>query len=260
MDIPLLRGRDFTQQESDEAASVTIVNEALTHRLWPNQNPLGRRIAMGDGTERTEVIGVVKTGKYRTLGEDPLPAAYMPRLPGRRTLVVRTGGNPTLVLAAIRAEIHVIDPNLAATELETMQQYMSLPLFAARTTGLLLGASGILALVLTSIGLFGVISYVTSQRTHEIGVRVALGAGRLEILKLVVGHGLTVASIGLALGLAAALALTRFLSSLLYGIQANDPATLLGVSVGLIFIASLACYIPARRAMGVDPLVALRYE
>jgi predicted permease len=260
MSVPMSRGRDFTQRESDGVPSVAIVNEALARRLWPNQNPLGRQITMGGGTERAEVIGVVKTGKYRTLGEDPLPAVYVPRLLGRRTLVVRTAGDPALLLAAIRGEIHVIDPNLAATELETMQQYMSLPLFAARTTGLLLGASGILALVLTGIGLFGVISYVTSQRTHEIGVRVALGADRRDILKLVVGHGLTMASIGLVLGLAAAFGLTRFLSSLLYGIQPNDPVTLLGVSVGLIFIASLSCYIPARRAMGVDPLVALRYE
>jgi predicted permease len=260
MAIPLLRGRDFTQRESEGAPSVAIVNEALAHRLWPNQNPLGRRITMGEGTERTEVIGVVKTGKYRTLGEDPLPAAYITRLPSKRTLVVRTAGDPALLLAAIRGEIHAVDPNLAASELETVQQYMSLPLFAARTTGLLLSASGILALVLTSIGLFGVISYVTSQRAHEIGVRVALGADRRDILKLVVGHGLIMASIGLALGLAAAFGLTRFLSSLLYGIQPNDPATLLGVSACLIFIASLACYIPARRAMVVDPLVTLRYE
>jgi ABC-type antimicrobial peptide transport system permease subunit len=123
------------------------------------------------------------------------------------------------LLVAIRDEIHAIDPKLAATELETMQQYMSLPLFAARTTGLLLGASGILALVLTSIGLFGVISYVTSQRTHEIAVRVALGADRRDILNLVVGHGLTMAAVGLALGLAAALGLTRFLSSVRYSTE-----------------------------------------
>jgi putative ABC transport system permease protein len=149
---------------------------------------------------------------------------------------------------------------MAATDLETTQQYMALPLFPARTTGLLLGASGFVALVLTWIGLFGVISYIVSQRTHEIGVRVALGARRKDVLRLVVGHGFVVTSIGLVVGLGAAFAATRLLSSLLYGIGPNDPVTLLTVSLGLTLVALLACYIPARRAMRVDPMVALRYE
>jgi putative ABC transport system permease protein len=220
---------------------------------------VGRRITLGEDAG-LEVIGVAKTGKYRTLGEDPIPLVYLPRLPGRRTLVVRTSGDPRVLLDTIRREIQAVDANIAATDLETIEQYMALPLFPARTIGLLLGASGILALVLTSIGLFGVISYMVSQRTHEIGVRMALGASPHEVLKLVVGHSLTMASIGLTLGLAATFGLARFLSSLLYGIQPGDPATLLGVSVGLTFIAALACYLPARRAMSVDPMVALRYE
>jgi putative ABC transport system permease protein len=202
----------------------------------------------------------VKTGKYRTLGEEPIPLVYLPWLPGRRTLVARTSGDPRFLLDTIRHEIQAVDASMAATDLETIEQYMALPLFPARTIGLLLGASGLLALALTGVGLFGVISYMVSQRTHEIGVRMALGASQHAVLRLVVGHGLSMASVGLALGLAATFGLTRFLSSLLYGIQPSDPATLLGVSVGLTFIASLACYIPARRAMSVDPIVALRYE
>lgn len=260
MAIPLLQGGDFTQKDNEQATKVTIINEVLAHQLSPNENPVGRRITMGADAESTEIVGVVKAGKYRTLGEDPIPVAYVPNLPGRRTLVVRAAGDPSLLLAEIRREIHIVDPNLAATDLETMRQYMSLPLFAARTTAVLLGACGILALVMTCIGLFGVISYVVSQRTHEIGVRVALGAGRHDVLKLVLRQGLTVASIGLTLGLAAALVVTRFLSSLLYGIRPNDPATLAGVSLGITSMVLLACYIPARRAMRVDPMIALRYE
>jgi len=263
MGISLLRGRDFLPRESEAPGGATggvaIINDAMAQKLWSSQDPVGRRITLGEDTG-LEIIGVVKTGKYRTLGEDPIPLVYLPRLPGRRTLVVRTSGDPRFLLDAIRREIQAVDASIAATDLETIEQYMALPLFPARTMGLLLGASGILALVLTSIGLFGVISYMVSQRTHEVGVRMALGASQHEVLKLVVGHGLTMALIGLAVGLAATFGLTRFLSSLLYGIQPSDPATLLGVSVGLIFTASLACYIPARRAMSVDPIVALRYE
>jgi predicted permease len=263
MGISLLRGRDFLPRESaalgEASGGVAIINDAMAGKLWSNQDPVGRRITLGEDTG-LEIIGVVKTGKYRTLGEEPIPLIYLPRLPGRRTLVVRTSGDPRFLLESIRREIQAVDAGIAATDLETIEQYMALPLFPARTIGLLLGVSGILALVLTSIGLCGVISYMVSQRTHEIGVRMALGARQHEVLKLVVGHGLTMASIGLALGLAATFGLSRFLSSLLYGIQPSDPATLLGVSVGLIFIASLACYLPARRALSVDPIVALRYE
>ena len=263
MGIPLLRGRDFIPKESESSnqasAGAAIINDAMARKLWPSQDPVGRRIRLGEDTG-LEIIGVVKTGKYRTLGEEPIPLVYLPRLPSRRTLVVRTSGDPTALLDAIRREIQTVDPNIAATDLETMQQYMTLPLFPARTTGLLLGASGILALVLTCIGLFGVISYIVSQRTHEIGVRMALGARRGDVLKLVFGHGLAVTSIGLAVGLAAAFGVTRFLSALLYGISPNDPVTLLSVSLGLALVALLACYLPARRAMRVDPMVALRYE
>jgi len=260
MGISLLRGRDFRSDENQEASKVTIINDALAQRLWKDQDPLGRRIIFYGEMASTEVIGVVPTGKYRTIGEAPAPVAYLPQLQARRTLVVRTSGDPAALLGSIRREIHSVDPNIAPTDLETMQQYMTLPLFPARTTGILLGISGFLALALTSIGLFGVISYIVSQRTHEIGVRMALGAERGDILKLVVRHGLLLTGIGLLIGVGAAVGAAQLLSSLLYGIAPTDPPTFIGVALLLCVVVLLACYIPARRAMRVDPMVALRYE
>jgi predicted permease len=261
MGVTLLRGRDFTRKEcDDEAAGVTIVNEVLARKLWPGQNPIGQRIEFGGEMGTSEVIGVAKAGKYRTLGEDPIPVVFRGTLPPQRTLVVRTVGDARPVLEEIRREVPDVDPMMVATDLQTIEEYMALPLFPARTTGLLLGASGILAMSLTAIGLFGVITYIVSQRTHEIGVRMALGARPTDVMKLVMRQGLYVTMIGVGIGLAAALAAARLLSPLLYGIGANDPATLAGVAVGLTGVAMLACYLPARRAIQVDPAVALRYE
>ena len=260
MGIPLLRGRDFIPSEGVEGSGVVIINEALAKRLWKNQDPVGQFFPRPGEKSSTEVIGVVPTGKYRTLGEDPIPVAYLPQLRARRTLVVRTSGDPAALLDSIRRVIHSVDPNVAAIDLETMQQYMSLPLFPARTTGLLLGVSGFVALVLTIVGLFGVISYIVSQRTHEIGVRMAMGAQRSHILSLVVRQGVFLTVTGLAIGLVAAFGAVRLLSSLLYGVRPTDPTTFVGVPLLLCAVTVLACYLPARRAMRVDPMVALRYE
>lgn len=260
MGVTLLRGRDFTQRESEQPERVAIVNQAMATRLWPGLDPLGRRITRSGEKPSLEIIGVVKTGKYRTLGEQPVPAIYETGLPPRRILVVRTSSDDRSLLDSLRREVQIVDPKMAATDLETIEDYMSLPLFPARTTGLLLGASGILGLVLTFIGLFGVISYIVSQRTHEIGVRVAMGATHGDVLKLVAKQGLRITAIGLAIGLGAAVAATRLLSTLLYGISIYDPATLIGVLAGLAAVALLACYIPARRALRINPVDALRYE
>jgi putative ABC transport system permease protein len=178
----------------------------------------------------------------------------------QETLVARTAVDPRSLLDPIRRAIQNVDPNLAATDLETLQQFMSLPLFPARVTGILLGCFGMLALLLAAAGLFGVISYTTAQRTREIGLRIALGAQKRDIVKLILSHGLTMAASGVAIGIATALGVMRLLSSLLYGIRADDPATLIGVSVALIALALLACYLPARRAMRADPMETLRYE
>jgi predicted permease len=261
MGIPLLRGRDFTLKESESPTPrVVIVNEVLARKLWPGEDPVGKRIALGGETATSEVIGEVKSGKYRTLGEAPLSVVFRGTLLPPRTLVVRTQGDAHPLLEEVRGEVQAVDPLMAATGMQTIEEYMALPLFPARTTGFLLGASGILAVVLTAIGLFGVIAYVVSQRTHEIGVRMALGARQTDVLKLVMHQGLRVTLIGLSIGMLAAWATGRLLAPLLYGIGANDPATLAGVALGTTAVALLACYIPARRATRVNPTVALRYE
>jgi predicted permease len=259
--IPLLRGRDLTQKETDgDKPAAVVVNETLARRLWPGQDAVGKRLALGSEKEMSEIVGVVKDGKYHTLGEAPLAVVFRGQLPPGRTLVVRTTGDSRALLDEIRREVPIVDPLMVATGVQTIEEYMALPLFPARTVGWLLGVSGILALVMTAIGLFGVIAYMVSQRTHEIGVRMALGARRSDVMKLVMGQGLRLTAIGLAIGLIAAFGTSRLLAPLLYGIGANDPATMTAVAIGLAAIALTACYLPARRAMSVDPSVALRYE
>jgi len=208
----------------------------------------------------SDLVGVVKDGKYHTLGEASLPVVFCGGLPAARILVVRTAGDDRLLLDEIRREVPIVDPLMAATQVQTIEQHMALPLFPARTVGWLLGASGVLALVMTMIGLFGVIAYMVSQRTHEIGVRMALGARRSDVMKLVMGQGIRMTLVGLGIGLCAAIGAARLLSPLLYGIGANDPVTMSAVAVCLAAIALLACYLPARKATQVDPSIALRYE
>ena len=208
----------------------------------------------------SQVVGVVKNGKYRTLGEAPAAAVFRGQVSRARTLVVRTAGDSRTLLNEIGRQVPIVDPLMAATDVQTIEQYMALPLFPARTVGWLLGVSGILAVLMTAIGLFGVIAYMVSQRTHEIGVRMALGARRSDVMKMVMGQGLRLTAIGLGIGFVAAFGASRLLSPLLYGIGANDPATMTAVAMGLGFIALTACYLPARKAMSVDPSVALRYE
>ena len=261
MGIPLLRGRDLTEKEAESAtADAVVINEYLARRLWPGEDPVGKRLALRGEKSTSEVVGVVKNGKYHTLGEGPVAAVFRGTLPGARTLVVRTAGDERAVLDEVRREVPIVDPLMTTTLAQTIGEFMALPLFLPRTVGWLLGVSGILAVVMTAIGLFGVIAYVVSQRTHEIGVRMALGARRSDVLKMVMGQGLRLTGIGLGIGLVAALAAARLLSPLLYGIGADDPATMIAVAVGLGAIALTACYLPARKAMRVEPATALRYE
>jgi predicted permease len=263
MGIPILRGRDLTEKEAAGATpDGVVINEYLALRLWPGEDPVGKRLALSGEKTTSEVVGVVKNGKYRTLGEGPMAAVFRGTLPDARTLVVRTSGDERAALDEVRREVPVVDPLMTTTLLQTIGDFMALPLFPARATGWLLGVSGIMAVAMTAIGLFGVIAFVVSQRTHEIGVRMALGARRTDVLKMVMGQGLRLTAIGLGIGLCAALGAMRLIAPLLYGIGAGDPATMGSVALGLTAIALLllACYLPARKAMRVDPSAALRYE
>ena len=230
--------------------------------------PIGRRLLLqaGNGAESrqaVEVVGLVRTGKYRTLSEEPRPFLYRPILQNyhsRFTMVVRAAGDPHSLLPVVRREIQALDPTVVPFDLATMKEYMAFPLFPARTTGVLLAAFGFLALVLSVAGLYGVMAYAVSQRKHEIGVRMALGAAQADVMKLVIGQGMALTLIGIGIGLVGAFAATRALASLLYGIASTDFPTFATVSLVLAGVALLACYLPARRATNVDPMVALRYE
>jgi len=242
-----------------------IINQQMAKRFWPNQNPVGQFVTiMGERERRlrAEVVGVVETGRYQSLAEDPQSYFYRPLLqqyePGVQ-LVVRTAGD-TPIVEALRREVRALDSRMALVGVETLEQHMQLPLFPARAAGFLLGLFGVMALTLALVGLYGVMSYSVSQRTREIGVRIALGARRLDVIRLIVGQGLRLTFIGMGIGLAGSLALTWALSSVLYGISSTDPISFLAVAVMLTMVSSAASYVPARWATRVDPMRALRSE
>ncbi len=264
MGVPLVLGRDFTGQDRTGAPGVVIVNEAFTRRFWPGEDPLGKRIHDG-GPENPalEVVGVVKDGKYRSLRETGRPHYFLPlgqNYSGTMTVHVRTGGRPDALLPLVRREVEALDPNLPLFNVKTLRQHLGIALFPTQVAATLLGVFGGLGLALVAVGLYGVMSYGVSQRTHEIGIRMALGAQPGNIFRLVVGQGMVMAAVGLAAGLAGAWGLTRLVRSFLFGVTPTDPLTFAGVSALLAGVALLACWIPARRATRVDPLVALRYE
>ncbi|HYN25979.1 MAG TPA: ABC transporter permease [Pyrinomonadaceae bacterium] len=259
--IPLLRGRNFTEQEVRQSAKVLLISELLASQVFPNEDPLGKRLIMVMADQPWEIIGVVGDIRHRALETQPFPAMYLPTYAtGRTNLVIRTQGDPTSITAAVRKEVQALDPDQPVADVKTMEQWVDTAVAAPRYRTLLLGLFALLALVLASTGIYGVMSYSVAQRTHEIGVRMALGARQLDVLKLVVRQGMGLVLIGVALGLVGAIALTRVMSTLLFGVSAKDPVTFAVVATVLSLVAFVACYIPARRATKVDPLVALRYE
>lgn len=265
MGVPLLRGRDFSSQDGQSAPAVAIINQAFANKTWPGEDPIGKQVPLGSSSGESkvgQVIGVVKTGKYRSLGEDPRPFLYVSlsqTYHAKATLVVRTENPPDPMLEPVRAEIARLEAGLAP-QLETFQQHMSFALFPAHAAGALLGCFGMLALLLAMVGLYGVIAYSVSQRTREIGIRSALGARRTDVLSMILKQSFRLVGLGMILGLAAALAVTRVMSFVLYGISPIDPITFVGITAIFIAVALLASYLPARRATRVDPVVALRYE
>src|SRR6266849_2157292 len=263
MRIPLLRGRDFTDFDRDNTTRVVVINEAMANLLWSGQDALGKRFAIVVNPNLFQVVGVVGTTVVGQIGEDPQPVAYFPmrqQYSPFATLVVRTTGNPEALLGAVRTQVQQIDKNLAFTNGQTVQQILGQGLWAARMGAALLGLFGALALILASIGIYGVLAYSVAQRTSEIGLRLALGAQPRQVLGLVLKQGMRLAALGAAVGLVAAFPVARLASGLLYSVSAADPITYGGITFLLMSVALLACYIPARRAARIDPLVALRFE
>ena len=263
MRIPLLEGRDFTEHDDENAAPVLIVNQSFVRRFFAGRSPLGQRVH-GWG-EWFTVVGVVKDSKYLNLTEAPRPYFYVAfrqiyRADMGLAVYIRTAQGPSAAADLMRREVRGIDPSVTVIDAMPLAEHVVQTLFAEKIAANLLSVLGTLALLLAAVGLYSVMAYAVTQRTHEIGIRMALGATRKDVVKLIVGQGLALTLAGIGAGLVAALALTRLLTSFLYGTTTTDPATFIGVSVLLASVALLASYIPAWRATKVDPMVALRYE
>jgi predicted permease len=263
----IARGREFEAQDTPDAPGVVIVNEAFVRRYWPGRDGLGERIVTWDQRREAQrpfaVVGVARDGKYGSLGEDPKPFVFYPQSQLYRSelaVVVRAHGDPKALAATLRREVKALDATLPVYDVKTLTEHVGTALFPARAAATLVGLSGSLALLLAAIGLYGVLSYAVSLRTREIGVRMALGAQRRDVARLVVGRGLGLAAAGAALGLAIAFGLTRFVSFLLYGVSPHDPATFVGVPLVLLGVAALAAWEPARRALSIEPSVSLRED
>jgi predicted permease len=269
LEIPMVKGRDFTMQDNMSSQRVAIVNEAFVNRYWPKQEGLGKQVNSDLTHEWFTVVGVAHDSKVTGLNEKPTPFLYLPHYqvsllnqPGGSTMnvIARTTGDPLAMGKTVENTIHELNADLVVFSVTTLQASEEISSFPQRIAGTFVGAFGLLALVLAAVGIYGVTAYTTRQRTHEIGVRMALGASKKDILRLVLGHGLRLTFIGVAVGLAASFALTRYLGSLLLGVTSTDAITFSGVAVLLCAVALFACFIPARRAMRVDPMVALHYE
>jgi putative ABC transport system permease protein len=262
--IDFLDGRNFDERDKMNAQKVVVINQYMAQQLWPGESAVGKRIFIGpESHEGIEVIGTVKTGKYRNLAEDPRLAMYFPvsqRRPGIMTLVARTNGDPRNFVGAIRHEMEMLDRTVPLSSVRTMPEHMTWPLWAPNMAASLSLGFGLVALLLSSVGLYSVMAYVVSQRTKEVGIRMALGASRKDVLQMVTSQGMRLALIGAAIGLALSLALAKVVSSLLIGISGYDVTTFVVVSALLAAVAFIASLLPARRATKVDPLVALRYE
>lgn len=263
MGTRLLAGRDFTEQDDQKSQGVAIVNETFARRFFPGEDPIGKRFSLGRSEgAKNQIVGVVEDGKYAGLNESPKPFVARPVWQsdvGPTSVIVRTDGDPQRLMGAVSREVQDLDPHLPISS-NTLVGKLDVPLLGARIGASLLGGFGVLALALAAIGIYGVISYAVSTRTHEIGIRMALGAEKADVLKLVLGQGLKLTLIGIAIGLAVALGLTQFMKAILFGVSATDPLTFAFASVVLGSVALLACYLPARRAAKVDPMVALRHE
>ncbi|HXO05390.1 MAG TPA: ABC transporter permease [Candidatus Sulfotelmatobacter sp.] len=267
--IPIVKGRNFSSQDTVSSQRVAIVSETFANRYWPRQEALGKQLNSDLTHEWFTVVGVARDSKVSSLNENPTPFVYLPHYqisflnqPGGSEMIViaRTTGEPLAIGRTVEKTIHELNADLVVFNVTTLESSARITSFPQRIAGTFVGAFGLLALVLAAVGIYGVTAYTTKQRTHEIGIRVALGANKHDILRLVIGHGLRLTLIGVALGLAAAFALTRYLGSMLLGVTSTDAMTFSSVAILLCAVALLACFLPARRAMRVDPMVALHCE
>ncbi len=261
MGVALHAGREFTERDDSASVPVIIVNERFAERFWPNQSAIGKTVQAG-GRDFT-VVGVSVTGKYKRLGEDPTAYMYFAQSQmwsSSMSIIMRTTADPMSIAPALRSEIRALDPNLPVSNIRTMDQHLTFSLLPARIAGTALGVFGLIGLLLASVGMYGVMAYSVSQRTREIGIRMAIGATAANVIALIMRQGLTLVLIGTGIGLAGALAASRLLGSVLYGTDAINPATFVVVPVVLIGVAALATFVPARRAALVDPAVAIRTD
>jgi putative ABC transport system permease protein len=265
MQLPLRRGRLFTEQEATEMRHVVVINEAFARKHFPGEDPLGRRLTiyMKDDNQLCEIIGIVGDSKFTTLDSAIEPVSYWPHpeltYPGM-TFVLRSKGDAANLATSAREVIRSLDGEQPVSEVRTMESLLAKSVSRARFNTLLLAVFALVALLLAAVGIFGVMSYSVAQRTHELGIRLALGAQQSDVLKLVLRQGMKFALLGVVIGLGAAFGLTRLMATLLFGVTATDPLTFAGIALLLTSIALLACYLPARRATKVDPMIALRNE
>ena len=263
MRVPIRKGREFTDRDDAKAPRVVLVNEALARRYWPKENPVGKHILVGRMPGPSEIVGLLGDVPNLAVGTDPQPEIYLPfaQIPSAtQNLIVRTAGDPRSLTAAVRARVLALDRDQPVTGIQSMDEVLETGAAQPRFTTYLLGGLSATAFLLSMVGIYGVIAYSVAERTRELGIRIALGADGRDILRLVLWHGLLLAGTGIAIGLAAAFALARLMATLLYHVSVTDPVTFIAGPVLFAAVALLASYLPARRAMRVDPVIALRSE
>ncbi|HJZ96381.1 MAG TPA: FtsX-like permease family protein, partial [Candidatus Solibacter sp.] len=259
--VAIERGRAFGWQDRDNSVPVAIVNAKMAGDLWPNQDAIGRRLQIPGEKTMRQVVGVARTANYSTLAEPPQWCVYVPleqNFTDGMNLFVRTQGRPEPLMAAVQREIRAAGPELLLNDMRTGRQFIDNGLFQAKIGVTLCSVFGLLALALASIGLYGVMAYGVAQRTRELGVRMALGAARAHVVRLILGQGMTLVAMGVAIGFAASLGVGRMMARVLFGVGAADPLSVAGAGAVLVGVALVACYLPARTASRLDPLVALR--
>jgi predicted permease len=261
--IPLVRGRDFTASDREGQPQVVVINEAMARRFWPGQDALEKRFRFFGDSEPRVIVGVVRNAKYVFVGEEPQPMAYSPLEQGysaAMAILVRSSGEPDALKGTVEREVRSLDPDIALSNIQTASELLSASLTGPRVAATLLSVFGIVALALAAVGIYGVMSYSVNLRSQEIGIRMALGAERRDVLWMVLRQGMTIVAIGLAVGLLLAAAVSRLLSGLLYGVGTADAQAFAGTAAVLLVVGLIANYLPARRAMTVDPISVMRYE